>query len=68
MKHNGGQFFEQEPTESEQEYKLPGDEPIMLKAMNYVPNPPNYNKEDLGVKLPGVSLRYGYSKYYRRNK
>ena len=59
---NDGQWFEQEPTESELEYKLPGDEPIMLKAMNYVPNRVNYNKEDKGVKLPGISLGQYYGK------
>lgn len=53
---NNGQWFEQEPTETELEYRTLGDEPIYLKAMNYVPNPPNTNKEKI-TKLPGISFR-----------
>jgi hypothetical protein len=60
---NNGQWFEQEPTESEMEHRTLGDEPIYLKAANYVPNPPNLNDEK-GVKLPGISLR----QYYRKKK
>lgn len=60
---DSGQWFEQEPTESELEHRTLGDEPIYIKAMNYVPNPPNNNKERI-VKLPGQSLR----SYYRKKK
>lgn len=53
---DNGQWFEQEPTETESEYRTLGDEPIYIKAMNYVPNPPNNNKEKI-TKLPGISLK-----------
>lgn len=65
MKRSSGQWFEQEPTESEMEHKTLGDEPTYVKALNYVPNPPNYNTEFTNItKLPGKSLR----EYYRRKK
>lgn len=64
MKPDKSQWFEQEPTEEEMEYRTLGDEPIMIKGMNYVPNPPNYNPDYNQVKLPGVSLR----DYYGRKK
>jgi predicted esterase YcpF (UPF0227 family) len=64
MKPDSSQWFEQEPTESEMEYKTLGDEPIMLKAMNYIPRAINTNPDYNQVKLPGISL----GKYYGKKK
>lgn len=65
MPAKGAQFTSDDDDRPEYaEYRTLGDEPLKHQPLGYVPNPPNYNKENKGTPLPGISLR----QYYRKSR